>query len=633
MADMNIKDVRERFPQYNDLSDDQLAQGIHKKYYPDMPFEDFSKKIGYSSQPKKEPELADKIRSVRETIAVTPKIEEFAKVGGAVSRGLQRGVLGFPGEAEKIFGVDVPKLFGQKKQVSPTGGETILPTMGELEKSWLYTTPDQKKYSGYETAGELLPVVTSVAGLGKGLVEKATPYVERAYRAVKGAGEAEKLAGLQEQVLKEARAIQGKVPAGAETAAETKLAAAEQAQTAAEQTANTVEQLLSNVKGMTPEQFVKVTRDTAVKLENELIKAREQGAGLGQAIENAGTGLKVYTGDLIDTINRIRNTVRNPTAESALGQIERLAKNRSMVEGAEPLEQLSIAQADSLRKTIDAAIKRRQLGDLAIDKETAYHLKELRKVLVSESTAADKGYREALGRFNTLSRPLDIFSEGELGKLTAKADRTASGYAATESQVIGTLLKRGGDSARMIERLQQANPEVRDAVKLYFSRQLFGEGGIPSASKMRSFLLENEAVLKRLNLYDDFSSIKNSLQTAKSALESATLQRAEAERGVKSVGKLAEQAQAARQAELQIQSAPRDKAVEVTKSYIDQLYKQNRISDARYSELLKQVDDFTRTAKSEAELRKKLLTAAGLIGAGGAAKIFGIVPSIFGGNL
>jgi hypothetical protein len=537
-----------------------------------------------------------------------------------------------PGDIEKLFGVTIPGYLGQKKQVSPTGGETILPTSEELKKSWLYQSPDSKKYAGYETAGELTPLVTSVAGLGKGLVEKAAPYVERATRAVKGAGEAEKLAGLQEQVLKEAKTIQRQVPAGAEAAAEARLASAEQAQAAAEQTANTVEQLLSNVKGMTPEQFVKVTRDTAVKVENDLIRAREQGAKLGEALESAGPGLKVYTGNLIDKIKDIKNTIRNPTAESALNQIERLSTNPSMVEGEAALEQLSVKQADSLRKTIDAAIKRRQLGDLAIDTETAYHLKELRKMLVSEATAVDKGYREALGRFNTLSRPLDIFSKGELGKLTEKADRTASGYAATESQVIGTLLKRGGDSARMIERLQQANPEIKDAVKLYFSRQLFGEGGVPTANKMRSFLLENETVLKRLGLYDDFSSVKNSLQTAKDALERATLQKAEAERGVSSLGKLSQQAQAARQAELQIQSAPKDKAIEVTKSYIDQLYKANRISDARYTELLKQVDDFTKTAKSEAELRRKLLGAAGLVGAGTAAKIFGIVPSIFGGN-
>jgi hypothetical protein len=46
---MNIAEIREKYPQYADLSDDQLAQGLHKKYYSDMPFSDFASKIGMGS--------------------------------------------------------------------------------------------------------------------------------------------------------------------------------------------------------------------------------------------------------------------------------------------------------------------------------------------------------------------------------------------------------------------------------------------------------------------------------------------------------------------------------------------------------------------------------------------------------
>ena len=56
MADLSISQVREKFPQYNDLSDEQLAQGLHKKYYSDMPFDAFSQKIGLkSASAKQEP--------------------------------------------------------------------------------------------------------------------------------------------------------------------------------------------------------------------------------------------------------------------------------------------------------------------------------------------------------------------------------------------------------------------------------------------------------------------------------------------------------------------------------------------------------------------------------------------------
>ena len=44
---MNIKEIRQQYPQYNDLSDEQLARGLHQKFYADMPFEDFAGRIGF----------------------------------------------------------------------------------------------------------------------------------------------------------------------------------------------------------------------------------------------------------------------------------------------------------------------------------------------------------------------------------------------------------------------------------------------------------------------------------------------------------------------------------------------------------------------------------------------------------
>jgi len=43
---MNIAEVRKKYPQYNDLSDVELANGLHQKHYSDMDFSKFSEKIG-----------------------------------------------------------------------------------------------------------------------------------------------------------------------------------------------------------------------------------------------------------------------------------------------------------------------------------------------------------------------------------------------------------------------------------------------------------------------------------------------------------------------------------------------------------------------------------------------------------
>lgn len=45
-----IADIRQQYPQYKDLSDQQLAEGLHKKFYSDLPFNDFASKIGYKPQ-------------------------------------------------------------------------------------------------------------------------------------------------------------------------------------------------------------------------------------------------------------------------------------------------------------------------------------------------------------------------------------------------------------------------------------------------------------------------------------------------------------------------------------------------------------------------------------------------------
>ena len=46
-----IAEVRQKYPQYQDMSDSDLAGALHKKYYSDMPVEQFNAKIGLSSEP------------------------------------------------------------------------------------------------------------------------------------------------------------------------------------------------------------------------------------------------------------------------------------------------------------------------------------------------------------------------------------------------------------------------------------------------------------------------------------------------------------------------------------------------------------------------------------------------------
>jgi hypothetical protein len=47
MPKVKLSDIRAKFPMYNDVPDDQLLIGLHRKYYADMPFKQFNGNIEY----------------------------------------------------------------------------------------------------------------------------------------------------------------------------------------------------------------------------------------------------------------------------------------------------------------------------------------------------------------------------------------------------------------------------------------------------------------------------------------------------------------------------------------------------------------------------------------------------------
>lgn len=50
---MNLSEIRQKYPQYEDMTDQQFADAFHAKYYPDMDAGEFYQKIGFSaSQPE-----------------------------------------------------------------------------------------------------------------------------------------------------------------------------------------------------------------------------------------------------------------------------------------------------------------------------------------------------------------------------------------------------------------------------------------------------------------------------------------------------------------------------------------------------------------------------------------------------
>jgi len=81
---MNIQSIRSQYPQYSDLSDQQLADALHNKYYSDMPKNQFYSKIGLSN-----PGIADQIgQGILKNITTPVKMTSGQLVPGENSQGV-----------------------------------------------------------------------------------------------------------------------------------------------------------------------------------------------------------------------------------------------------------------------------------------------------------------------------------------------------------------------------------------------------------------------------------------------------------------------------------------------------------------------------------------------------------------
>lgn len=94
----NLQQIREKYPQYKDLSDEQLAQALHKKYYSDISYDEFAGKVGIKTTPaapKEMPTGSSFVRGLRDPIDAgaqfLPRVLAFVtSLGGSTPNALSR---------------------------------------------------------------------------------------------------------------------------------------------------------------------------------------------------------------------------------------------------------------------------------------------------------------------------------------------------------------------------------------------------------------------------------------------------------------------------------------------------------------------------------------------------------------
>jgi len=111
-----FEEVRVKFPQYNDIPDVQLADALHKKFYADIPKQQFYQQIGLPTErmipgnenmitlPKKEPSLKDRLLGVVETPAI---------IAGEIGKMIATPLASMYGQAVGGYGTPQGRAAGQ----------------------------------------------------------------------------------------------------------------------------------------------------------------------------------------------------------------------------------------------------------------------------------------------------------------------------------------------------------------------------------------------------------------------------------------------------------------------------------------------------------------------------------------
>lgn len=142
-----IAEIRQKFPQYQDMPDAALADAIHKKYYSDMPKADFDAKIGVPATPApaNAEAPADGDQSSFHRFGVLPIGKDMKT--GEYSPALPRMVTAIPGILEGVYegaksAVTLPKrAYAGEIQLTGPDGKPTQEAIGESLNFALFGTP------------------------------------------------------------------------------------------------------------------------------------------------------------------------------------------------------------------------------------------------------------------------------------------------------------------------------------------------------------------------------------------------------------------------------------------------------------------------------------------------------------
>jgi len=178
---ITIQEVRAKYPQYSDLSDKQLVDSLHGKYYSDIPINDFYQQVGLGQDITPQPELTTG--------------QTALDVAKSVSSGGYTGlsyIPGFIGDIEKLGQQYLPSIMTRPiaeiftgKEVQPT---QVFPTSKEIRGYAEQAVPALKGVAEYQPE-------TAYGRYAKTMTEFAAPTITGKTKAARRFGGALGLGG------------------------------------------------------------------------------------------------------------------------------------------------------------------------------------------------------------------------------------------------------------------------------------------------------------------------------------------------------------------------------------------------------------------------------------------------------
>ena len=195
---MNLQEIRQKYPQYNDLTDQELVDSFHKKYYLDVPKSEFYKKVEFNTnEPTKTSLVTNKTK---------PSVT--ADAAASFSSGILKGlsfIPGIPGDIERLStylpggkktgGFDYGQPGNDESFGKSTTGKYLFPSTKQIQN--YFTNPVLQKAFNYQpktTPGRYLQTASEFAIPGVAAKTNAA----RKFGTALGAGGGATFQGLQD---------------------------------------------------------------------------------------------------------------------------------------------------------------------------------------------------------------------------------------------------------------------------------------------------------------------------------------------------------------------------------------------------------------------------------------------------